>query len=81
MQTLFIYDNNGTVVTMLGGVATVPSGVQSIVADAPARMKSAYVDVAKKQVIFEVYPDTEDEVNNLQNAVIELDERVSALEG
>jgi len=81
MQSLFIYDNNGTVVAVNYGVTTIPSGVQSVVADMPDRMKSAWVNPTTKEVTFEIGPDTESEVSNLQDAIIELEARVSALEG
>jgi len=78
---LIIYANDGKVITILPGYEAVPAGVQGIIADIPQNMKSVTIDVVHRTVTFEVYPITEDEVTNLQDALIELEERVSALEG
>lgn len=78
---LIIYDNNGTVVTILRGIETVPSGVQGIVTDIPYNIASAQVNPQTKEVTFVLAPNTEEEVSNLQEAIIELEVRVAELEG
>lgn len=59
MKGLVIYDNSGTVVTIINGRETVPDGVQSVVSTIPDRIKSAVVDVDTKEVTFEVYGEDE----------------------
>lgn len=81
MQSLLIYDNTGAVVTVLGGITTVPAGVQSVVADVPYNAKSIHVNPQTKAVTYELHPDTESEVTNVQNALIDLEARVAELEG
>lgn len=80
-QGLLIYDNGGNVLSVIGGYSTVPAGIQGIIADIPTNMKSVRIDLTTHQPIFELTPDTEGEVTNLQDAIIELEARVNALEG
>lgn len=78
---LIIYDNTGRVWGIYDGVTTVPEGVLGIIADAPKSYTSVYVNPTTKEPVFELPVDTESEVTNLQDAIIELEERISALEG
>jgi len=78
--TLIIYDNTGRVWGLYCGETTVPEGVQGIIADIPMNLKSIYVNPDTKEAVFDIAPDTEEEVTDLQNAIIELEERVAQLE-
>lgn len=80
-SVLLIYDDTGKVWGIYSGETAVPQGVQGIIADAPQNFRSVYVDTTTHEPVWEIAPDTENEVFDLQLALIELEARVSELEG
>jgi len=84
VRALIIYDNTGRVWGVFTDVEEVPAGLQSIIADIPASgVKEIYLDMTTTPPTPHIVPndDINDELDNVQLALIELDERISALEG
>lgn len=83
-KALVIYDNTGVVWGVFEGVNAVPAGVQGIIITLPTgNIKNISLDMSTNPptAIIEMYPDTESEVTNLQNALAEHELRLLALEG
>lgn len=84
VKGLIIYDNTGRVWGIFSGEDQVPEGVQGFITDLPASgVKEIQLDMSTTPPTPHIipYPDTNVEISDLQLAMIEMDARVSALEG
>jgi len=87
ITALILYDNNGKIWGVYTGETTIPSGMQGFIAEVENKpieritLNMATIPPTPTIVYGRTISDTDGEVNNLQDALIELEERVSALEG
>jgi len=83
-KALVIYDNDGRVWGVYSGETVVPSGVQGFITDIPTTgIKGMYLDMSTTPPTPHIVPnpDITVEIEDVQLAQIELEARVSALEG
>jgi len=87
MTALILYDNTGKIWGVHPGQSTVPSGTLGLITEIENRpFKEITLDMSTNpptpHITYDISTeDTENEVVNLQDVVIELESRVSALEG
>lgn len=69
---LIIYDNTGKIWGIYDGETEAPPGLQSVIAMLPDNFSNVWIDLDTLEVHYDTFPDMQQMINDLNNAVVEL---------